>query len=93
MKKRTKEEIYIENLKKRLNPLYNSIETRMQYPKGEIDVVGISEGRRDLYEVKATDCSRNLQKAKEQLQRAQEKISDVGRCYVYIGNSDEIIPI
>jgi len=93
MKKRTKEQEYIEQLKRKLSPSYRQIETSMQYPKGEIDVVGISRGKKDLYEVKTTSNSRNLEKAREQLGRARKKLSDVENCYVYIGKDDRIIPI
>ncbi len=76
---------------------YPEYKTNVAYKHGEIDFMGKrKDGRWDIYEIKSTNRPRMIEKAREQLERAQKRYlsaSKTGDSFVFVSNDDIILSV
>lgn len=79
---------YVNDLVKLIDEQYLGLIKKFDYGSavrilGEVDVIGISTGRFDLYEVKSNRNTGSLRKAVSQLKTARAYLGQAGREFVY----------
>jgi len=97
--KLSKHDQYVENLRKQLSGVYDSIDTNVRLYRGkkrvrvvaEIDLLAKQGNVYDIYEVK---CSHRITKAKLQLRKIRKKLSPkyhIRDTFFYCGNSSLLL--
>lgn len=81
-------------LEEKFGSRYLEIQTNIVHPDGEIDFMGKRpDGKWDIYEIKATNRRKLVEKAWMQLDRAKRYLGqNCGDLFLYIGDQDVILP-
>lgn len=93
--KRTKHDRYVEELRRRIEERYDEVLVNQKFYArkrvvAEADLVGVRDGRVDIYEVK---CSYRPTKAKAQLRKLRRIVSGsyaVGSLFFYPANTERL---